>query len=267
MTPSTTNLAASLALDEFPRSHSYDPVWALENLMGPNALWLAEAISQVMEFRPGMRVLDLGCGKAVSSVFLAKEFGLQVWAVDPMVGPSDNWRTVSAAGLGDRVCPLRAEAHALPFADEFFDALVSLDAYHYFGTDDLFLSYYARFVKPGGQIGIVVPGLRDEFTRGLPPHLAPYWLPGYWSFHGPGWWRGHWERSGEVVVEHADLLPDGWRHWLTWHEVCFAHGYPANEREAQMLREDAGRTLGFTRVVGRKKTPAEPGAAPDRGRR
>jgi SAM-dependent methyltransferase len=35
---------------------------------------LAEAI----ELRPGMRVLDLGCGRAMSSVFLHREFGAQV---------------------------------------------------------------------------------------------------------------------------------------------------------------------------------------------
>ena len=27
-----------------------------------------------MELEPGMRVLDMGCGKAISSIFLAKEF-------------------------------------------------------------------------------------------------------------------------------------------------------------------------------------------------
>lgn len=50
--------------------------------MGPNVLWLAEALSQMMDLRPGMRVLDMGCGKAISSIFLAKEFGLEVWATD-----------------------------------------------------------------------------------------------------------------------------------------------------------------------------------------
>ena len=33
-----------------------------------------------MDLKPGMRVLDLSCGKAISSIFLEKEFVLQVWA-------------------------------------------------------------------------------------------------------------------------------------------------------------------------------------------
>lgn len=74
----------------------------------------------MVDLRPGMRVLDLGCGQAVSSVFLAKEFDVQVWAVDPMVSPSDNWKTVSEA------------RHNVPFAGDFFDAIVSIDSYHYY---------------------------------------------------------------------------------------------------------------------------------------
>ena len=241
-----------MTLDEFPRSASYDPEWMLENLMGPNAVWLAEALSQGMSLEPGMRILDMGCGRAISSIFLAKEFDLQVWATDLWIGASDNWQRVCAAGLQDRIFPIHAEAHALPFADEFFDALLSLDAYHYFGTDDLYLGYYTRFVKAGGQIGIVVPGLQREFTTGLPQHLAPYWHPEYWSFHSPNWWRAHWERTGVVEVGVADMVPAGWQDWLRWLEVAGEQGFPTDEQEAEMLRIDAGRNLGFTRIVARK---------------
>ena len=246
-------LADLLALPEFPRSAGYRPEWMLENLMGPNAVWLAEALSQVLPLEPGMRVLDMGCGRAISSIFLAKEFGCQVWATDLWIKPNENWGRIRAAGLEDRVFPIHAEAHALPFADEFFDAAVSLDAYHYFGTDDLYLGYYARFVKPGGALGIVVPGVAREFTAGLPPHLAPYWHPEFWSFHSPDWWRRHWERTGPVAVAAADLIPRGWEHWLRWLEVAAAQGYRSDPQEAAMVRLDAGRNLGFTRLVAHKR--------------
>ncbi len=39
------DLAAALTIDAFPRSATYDPDWMLENLMGPNALWLVDAIT------------------------------------------------------------------------------------------------------------------------------------------------------------------------------------------------------------------------------
>jgi SAM-dependent methyltransferase len=246
-------LVRLLTLDAYPRSAAYDPRWVLENLMGPNVLWLTEALTAGMSLEPGMRVLDIGCGRAVSSIFLAREFGVQVWATDLWIAASDNWQRIQAARLGDAVFPIHAEAHALPFADGFFDAAVSLDAYHYFGTDDLYLGYYARFVKPGGQLGLVVPGLREELDGDLPAHLLPFWEREFWSFHSPAWWRRHWERSGLVEVTTADLLPGGWEHWLHWLEICGRSGYPASEREAAMLRADAGRHLGFTRLIARKR--------------
>ena len=64
--------------DLFPRSQRYDLDWVVANQMGPNVLWLTESLTNVMDLRPGMRVLDLGCGRALSSIFLAKEFGRRI---------------------------------------------------------------------------------------------------------------------------------------------------------------------------------------------
>jgi cyclopropane fatty-acyl-phospholipid synthase-like methyltransferase len=253
MKHSKSDLSRLLTVPEYPRSAQYDPEWVLDNLMGPNVLWLTEALTQVMELKPGMRVLDLGCGKAVSSIFLAKEFDLQVWATDLWIKPEDNWTRIEAAGVSGQVFPIYAEAHTLPFAHNFFDALVSMDAYHYFGTNDLYLAYCSRFIKPGGQIGIVVPGLLNEFNEGLPDHLAPYWLPEFWSFHSPDWWKRHWQRSGAVKVTSADTISDGWKLWLMWLDLCAEQGYPSGPQEAEMLRLDAGQNLGFTRIVAQEQ--------------
>ena len=200
-----------------------------------------------------MRVLDLGCGKGLSSIFLAKEYGVQVWATDLWIDASENFGRICEAGVEDRVFPIHAEAHALPFADGFFDAIVSVDAYHYFGTDDLYLeNHLARLVKSGGQMGIVVPGLVEELPSAeAPEHLREYWEPAMFSLHSPEWWQRHWERSGLVDVELSDLIPEGWRLWmasdLAWSEHL---GKPTDE--ADMLALDSGRTLGFTRMVGRR---------------
>ena len=244
-------LAERLALASYPRSAAYDPRWMLDNLMGPNVIWLAEALSDLMPLEPGMRVLDLGCGKAISSIFLSREFNIQVWAADLWIQPTDNWQRIREAGLEDRVFPIHVEAHTLPFAHGFFDAMVSMDAYHYFGTDDLYLGYMSRFIRPGGAIGIVVPGLLREFDDGLPEHLEPYWERDFWSFHSPAWWRRLWERTAAVEVVSADLVPDGWQHWVRWLEVCRDFGYPSPPSELDMLQIDAGRNLGFSRVVAR----------------
>ncbi len=252
--PLTSQQAARLRLDRYPRASSYDPEWVLDYLMGPNVLWLAEAATQVMDLRPGMRVLDMGCGMALSSIFLAREFGVQVWATDLWIGATENWGRIQAAGVADRVFPIHSEAHALPFAEGFFDAAISLDAYHYFGTDDLYIGYFSKFLKPGGQIGIVVPGLRQELTDGVPEHLAPHWPWDWASFHSPEWWRTHWSRTGRVSVTHADLVPEGWRDWQLWLEVCRDGGYRQDPESLAILQADQGRTIGFSRVVATRST-------------
>jgi SAM-dependent methyltransferase len=244
-------------IDAYPRSGRYDLEWMMAGSMGPNALWLAEALSQVLELRPGMRVLDLGCGKALSSVFLAREFGVQVWATDLWIAASENWQRIREAGVEDLVFPIHAEAHALPFAAGFFDAAVSLDAYHYFGTDDLYLGAFAALVRPGGQLGIVVPGLARELTDGVPEPLRPHWEWEFASFHSPCWWRHHWQRTGLVEVQVADRLPEGWGHWLRWErlldEAWQARGQaPPHPSSVPLLEADGGELLGFTRVVARR---------------
>jgi SAM-dependent methyltransferase len=254
--PSWEQIRHALTVERFPRSAGYDPKWVVDNLMGPNVLWLAEFLSEAMTLAPGMRVLDMGCGKAVSSIFLAKELGVEVWATDLWIPAAENRRRIEEAGVADRVFPIHAEAHALPFAADFFDAAVSLDAYHYFGTDDLYLGYYSRFIKPGGELGIVVPGLTREIGADIPEHLAPHWVWDFCSFHSPEWWRTHWQKMGLVDVTTADQMPDGWKLWLRWLEACEQAGAPSAPDEADMLRADGGRYLGFTRVVARRRSPS-----------
>jgi len=253
----TGDLEARLRRPRFPRSSSYDAQWMIDNWMGPNALWLVEWLCQALDLRPGDRVLDLGCGRALTSVFLAKEFGVDVVAADLWIAPTDNAARIRAAGCEQHVVPLRVEAHDLPFAEGWFDAVVCVDAYHYFGTDQLYLADLSRFVTPGGRIGIAVPALTAELGNEVPEHLRAHWEPDFWTFHSPQWWQALWSRSGTVDVETADLLDDGWRDWLLWCEACLEVTARDDvrrfaQREARMLRDDAGRTLGFARVVARR---------------
>ncbi len=261
MKVSKEQLAEMLENDRFPLSSKYDPEWVLANEMGPNALWLTEALCQVMELRPGMRVLDMGCGKAMSSIFLAKEYGVQVWATDLWIKATDNWKRIQAAGVQDRVFPIHAEARTLPFAEEFFDAVASMDSYHYFGTDDLYLNYFIRFLKPGGQIGIVVPGLMRDFEGSVPEYLTKkqpsgdtFWDPAEcFSFHTVEWWRRHWEQTELVEILQADTLGEGWRYWLQFEKAKLAAGTNRHDDEIPALEADQGRYLGFVRMVARRK--------------
>lgn len=166
-----------------------------------------------------------------------------------MVQRPENNERVRDAGVQDGVYPIQADARSLPFPSEFFDAIVSVDSFCYYGTDDLYLNYLARFVKPGGQIGIAGAGLIREIEGSVPEHLSRWWTQDLWSFHSASWWRRHWERTGIMEIDAADTMPDGWRRWLDWHHVIA----PDNELEIKALEADGGSYLGYVRLVGRRR--------------
>jgi len=239
-----------LISDRFPRASAYNPDWLVAGVSGAaNPLWMAEWLAEALELRPGMRVLDLGCGRAVSSVFLHREFDVQVWATDLWFSASENLQRIRDAGAGDGVFPIHADARALPFAADFFDAVVSIDSFLYYGTEPQYLAALARFVKPGGPIAIAGAGLLREIEGAVPAHLQPWWTADLWSLHSAAWWRTHWERSGIVDVERADALADGWRYWLEWLKLIA----PDNATELQAVEADPGRTLGYVRAVARRR--------------
>ena len=128
----------------FPRAAKYHPDWIAASVSGgANSLWLTEWLSTGLRLQPGMRVLDLGCGRAASSIFLHREFGVEVWATDLWFSASENQKRIRDAAVEDGVLAIHADARSLPFADEFFDAIVSIDSFFYYGTDDLYLNYLA----------------------------------------------------------------------------------------------------------------------------
>jgi cyclopropane fatty-acyl-phospholipid synthase-like methyltransferase len=111
----------------FPHSAKYNPAWILANASGgANSLWITEWLTEALELRPGMRVLDLGCGRASSSIFLHREFGVQVWATDLWFSAAENIQRIRDAGVEDGVFPFHADVRALPFAPDFFDAILGM---------------------------------------------------------------------------------------------------------------------------------------------
>lgn len=238
----------------FPRAAAYDREWIAKNSLSDNPLYYVESLSDVMAFRPGMRVLDLGCGKAISSIFLAKEFGVQVWAVDNGISPTRNLERIVQAGCDGDVFPVSADARELPFAKGFFDAIVAATSYLYYGTDERYLAYVTQFLKPGASIGVVdicfareINGI-DEAPEYLRPHYSDYW----YYVHTVEWWRTHWQKTGVVEVTTAEIAP----------QSCFLLGelrrmYQGIEEgsEVEIMREmekDTEHLIQMFRLVGRR---------------
>jgi hypothetical protein len=157
-----------------------------------------------------MRVLDMGAGHAISSIFFAREFGVTVWAVDRAVDPTTNLQRIEAMGVADRVFPLRMDVRGLPFPHRYFDAAIALDSYLYYGTDERFLPFLARHLKTGAYIGVVDACFSREIDSEdqLPPEARAGWRADWWSVHSIDWWRRLWTKTRLVDVVRAELLPE-----------------------------------------------------------
>lgn len=248
MTYSRNEILDIMKNERYPLSSKYDPDWILQNAMGSHNLWLQESLAQEMNLKPGMRALDLGCGKAISSIFLAKEFGLKVCATDLWIDSAENWGRISESGMEDIIFPIHADAHELPFADGYFDVLMSVNSLFFYVTDGEFLrEKILRYVKPGGEIGIIVPGFYQEYTDGIPEDLKPHWSDQLDKWHTLDWWVNCFTASETVDILIADTLPDNEGNMIYRKSAMI---FNAHEEPFNVI---AGDNITFIRIIARRK--------------
>jgi cyclopropane fatty-acyl-phospholipid synthase-like methyltransferase len=236
----------------FPKASQYDPAWVRKHSMGENVLFNLESLTKSLDLKAGMRVLDLGCGKAISSIFLAKEFNVKVWAVDEAISASDNYQRIREAGCEDQVTPIEADARALPFAEEYFDVVIVVDSYTYFGTDEKYLPYIARFIKPGGHIAIVDVCFTKEIeTLSQVPDFLRQDYQNYWYFiHTIDWWKKLWEKTGLVDVQAAQQLDES--DLVREQYVKDFEGSEEDDPFAKALKLDSQQFISFFKLIGQR---------------
>jgi len=225
-----------------------------ENFMGPNSMMIMAELAESLDLRPGMMVLDMGCGKGLTSLYLAKYFDVTVFATDLWISATENFERVKQFGLEEKVFPIHAEARSLPYANEFFDLAISVDAYHYFGTDEYYLNnYLVPLVKTGGQIAIAVPGVTEEYDKNGPSEALkkhPYGVNGeFQTFKSNAWWNRLWVRSGVVEgIKSFDLKchKAAWDDWL----YC---GNEIGKGDIPFIEADTDNQLAIVAVVARRK--------------
>jgi cyclopropane fatty-acyl-phospholipid synthase-like methyltransferase len=247
-----TDLKKKLSLDQFPLSAKYDIKWVIENEMGPSSLWLMEFLVGKIELRKGMRILDLGCGKAISSIFLAKEFGVQVIAADLWISASENMKRIKESKMEEQIFPINVEAHNLPFAEECFDVIVSADSYQYYGTNELYLENIIKYLKINGQIGITVPSVMKEYENEIPEKIKPYWQSDMYTHHKIGFWEKLWGHTEKIRIENTEIMPNGYKNWLLWDKTLKEAGVLNRGGDVELLEAEKD-NFTFARIIGRKK--------------
>ena len=232
----------------FYKTEKYDKNFLKENMMGPNSMMILEELLNEVPLKAGMRVLDLGCGNGLTSVFLAKEYGVQVFALDLWISATDNYRRFLKNGVDDLIIPIHADAQDMPFAEEFFDAVVSVDAYHYVGNNDTFFPEKVRpLLKKDGIAAIAVPGMKYEVHENIPEEMKPYWEEEALAmWHSIEWWRPKFEKGlDNLRIWEMSCFSQAWNDWLGTDNP-----YAAEDRK--MLRADGGRYMNLIGIIGKR---------------
>ena len=187
-------------------------------MMGPDAYLLTRELAKRMEIREeAPRILDLACGKALSSIYLAGAYpDAHIYAVDKYVSPRKNYNRIVIQGLKDRITPLVGEAEDLPFAYFFFDAVFCVDAFQIFGTTTRFLDErIAPFLKIGGQMALMIPGFTEDFIS-MPEALQPFPIQDL-DFYARSQWEKLFADSKCMELTDSFLMEthaSAWEGWL-----------------------------------------------------
>lgn len=146
--------------DEYGASFVHAPDSYHVNVLLPNVL-------RVVDPRPGMDVLEVGCGDGFFARAIA-ERGARVSGVDIAREMIEVAKAQSASGT---VTFLAASAEALPYKNESFDVVVCVLALQNMEQYALSISEAARVLRPGGRFVVVLnhPVLR------IPKHSSWGW--------------------------------------------------------------------------------------------
>ena len=218
-----------------------------ERLMGPDCTIIVRELLYGYNNDNKIRILDLGCGKGLTSIYLAEKYkNAVIFAVDLWVEATDNYKFFKEQGYENRIIPLNTSAENLPFAENYFDIIASIDAYHYFGTDKLFFKEKIKpYLKDNGLIFIAVPGMKDDYEK------VPQDLKGFISdedfrfFKSIKYYENILkENIKEIKIEEMKCFNEAWESWL-------ATDNPYAVEDIELLKADNGKFLNLIGIKGR----------------
>ncbi|HXY86840.1 MAG TPA: methyltransferase domain-containing protein [Candidatus Acidoferrales bacterium] len=148
----------------------------------------------------GQYVLDVGCGTGYAACLLAKEYQVDVAAIDitPAVLEEAKKR-VAREGVSDKVKVIEGDAHALPFPSDTFDAVIA-ESVLIFCEKAKVASEIYRVLKPGGVFA------DNEATYVTPPPaqvrpLTSIFLGADFEMLQEHEWRAIYEGAGFEVIQ------------------------------------------------------------------
>lgn len=198
----------------------YRPYFTKDFLMGPNSLRILQVLlnKNPKSLGADSLILDLGCGTGLTSFALCHETGAKVLANDLWISGEENAARFAAWGVGDRITPVQENADNLNFEKESFDAIVSIDSYHYFaGSEGYFQERMLPFLKSGGVALFGVPGIKEEYDEKTIELLTSWLGEQAYMFRSARQWKkilGEDPNMESVEVFEMDGFEAAWQDWL-----------------------------------------------------
>ena len=146
----------------------------LKSFYSENERSLKEDIPELIEYlRPGIKVLDVGCGSGTITIDVAKAVKRgKVVGIDPVEYAVETAQSFAAKRRIKNVSFQAGDSYHLQFENASFDVVYSNTVLHYFNDPLRALREQMRVVKPGGWL--VASGVREwGMVRRHPP--CPSW--------------------------------------------------------------------------------------------
>jgi arsenite methyltransferase len=143
--------------------------WAAEGkgeAMKHHHLAITEKTIEQMGLRPGERVLDLGCGSGWATRILARLVGEGPEGFGQVVGLDVSDEMIRQARQEskdfDHVLFVWGSAQQIPWEENFFDKVLSVESFYYYPDQERVLAELFRVMAPRGRMFILINLYRDN---------------------------------------------------------------------------------------------------------
>ena len=127
---------------------------------------ITEKTIRLMDLGPGERVLDLGCGSGWATRLLARLGGEGPEGFGQVVGldlSDEIIRQARAASKDfDNILYVWGSAQQIPWEENFFDKVLSVESFYYYPDQDRALSELFRVMAPQGRLFILINLYQDN---------------------------------------------------------------------------------------------------------
>ena len=222
-----------------------------ETMWGPNGIRQAEELASYFTITKDKKILDLGAGTGLSSLYLAQEYGAEVFATDLYADPTENYERFQSLGIANKIVPMTLDAtQPLPFAKHYFDVIFSVGAYNMFGDTEEMLPNFISYVKKGGYIAVAFPGLKYDFGDNVPSEMQPFWnVPDVAKYiRGIDWWKKLWSKTdGIEVISISEQVC----HDIAWQEYLASRNpnNPDEKWDLDMMAAEAGKYYNTIQLI------------------